>query len=104
MEFEELLEKILDPENSEPITLHNENDEPAEFDQLAFIPYNDIIYLVLTPTNPMEGIEEGTVMIYKVDEEEESIVFEQNEEISTKIFDMFIEMWEEAEDEDGEND
>ena len=104
MEFKELLEKILDPENAEPITLYNENDEPAEFEQLAFIPHNEQFYLVMTPANPMEGIEEGTVMIFRIDEDEESIVLEENEEIASKIFDTFIEMCEEADDEDGEND
>ena len=83
MEFKDLLEKILDPENTEPIVLYNDNEEPASFEQLAFIPYKDCFYIVLAPTEELEGFEDGTVLICKVDEENEVIAPELDDAIAS---------------------
>lgn len=103
MDFKELLEQILNPDNTEPITLYNEADEPAKFAQLAFIPHKDNYYVVLTPDEPIEGVDENAVMIFKIDEEEECIALEENEELATEVFDIFIEMCQEAEEEEENN-
>lgn len=100
MDFKELLEKILNPDNAEPITLYNEADEPADFDQLAFIPHKDSYYVVLTPHEAIEGIDENAVMIFKIDEENECISLEEDEDLSTEVFDIFIEMCNEADEEE----
>ena len=96
MEFKDLLEKILDPDNAEPIVLYNDSDEPASFEQLAFIPYKDNYYVVLAPIDELEGFEEGMVLICKIDEENELIAPEQDEDIANEVFAIFVDMAENA--------
>ena len=74
------------------IVLNDENGDEVEFEFLDVIEYEGEEYVVLLPT---DSEEEGEVVILKVEdtdsEEEESYVSVEDEEILTKVFEMFKE-------------
>ena len=42
------IDAIYDENNEENIVLYNENDEPVEFEQIAVIPIEDNVYVIVT--------------------------------------------------------
>ena len=38
-----LLDVLLDEDNDDPITVYDENDKPVRFDQVAIIPFKEVI-------------------------------------------------------------
>lgn len=94
----DLLDILLDENNSEPIVLANDDGEEVMFDQLCVIPYEEELYCVLSPISQIEGVEDGEVMIFHVTESENGstgLDFVQDEKLCDKLFDIFQEMLDE---------
>lgn len=76
------------------VVLNDEDGNEVEFEFLDLIQYENEDYVVLLPTED-EGEEAGEVVILKLedteDEEEESYVSVEDEEILNKVFEMFKE-------------
>ena len=70
------IEKILDENNDENIVLFDEDNNPVEFEQVAVIPMNDAVYVILVPVTPMEGVgeDEGVVFVIEEDDEGEALL------------------------------
>ncbi len=104
-----LINILLDPENEENITLYNDEDEPVEFEQVATIPHkvNDeiLLYAILKPVTPPEGMDEMSVMVFRVDlsddEEEDDavLVVEEDDDIAEAVFAEFERLLSECEEE-----
>lgn len=95
------IEKILDENNCDNIILYDEDENPVEFEQVAIIPMNDAIYVILVPVTPMEGVgeDEGVVFVIEEDEDNEpllSIVVEDD------VVDAVFAEYEKLAEEDGE--
>lgn len=76
------------------VVLNDEDGNEVEFEFLDLIQYENEDYVVLLPTED-EGEEAGEVVILKLedteDEDEESYVSVEDEEILNKVFEMFKE-------------
>ena len=92
----DIIEKILDDNNTDDIYLTNElTGEELPFEQIATIPYEDIVYAILTPRKDTEEISVGEGIVFKIIEEnnESILVMEEDEEIIGKIFDIYEDLY-----------
>ena len=82
------IDKLLDEENDDPITLYNENGDEVQFDQVAVIPMDDVVYVILCPITPMEGVgeDEGVVFAIEEKDDEECLTLITEDEIIDKVF------------------
>ena len=86
-----MAKKNNDEENViEIITIVGDKGEELEFVELATILYEDNRYIVLDPLEEIEGMEEGDVLIYRVDDEG-AYHNVDDERVVEAVFDKFIE-------------
>ena len=89
------IDAIYDENNEDNIVLYNENDEPMEFEQIAVIPIEDNVYVILKPAIPVEGIADDEALVFEIiDDKEIHIV--ADEKLATKVFDIYYKMLEEV--------
>ncbi len=99
--MDNLIDILLDPENEENITLYNTDDEPTEFEQIAVIPFTvgeeERLYAILKPVVAPEGMDDMSVIVFRVDEEEDGayIVVEDDDEVAEAVFAEFEKLLEE---------
>ncbi len=103
MEEKELsmIEKILDENCNDNVVLYDEEDNAVEFEQVAVIPMNDSVYVLLVPVEPMEGVGEDEAIVFVIEEDEDnepllSIVMEDD------VVDAVFAEYEKLVEEDGE--
>ena len=72
MNVENAIDALFDQDNNENITLYNEKDEPVEFEQIALIPLDDIVYAILRPTAKIEGVADDEAFVFEIVEDEET--------------------------------
>lgn len=95
-----ILDVLLDETNDKPITLYDADDKAVEFDQVAIIPIEDSLYVILKPIDQMEGVEEDEAIVFAVLEDEEgdvSLEVETDEEIAMKVFEEYYKLLDEQE-------
>ena len=93
-----VIDQIFDPNNCDPIILYNENNEEVVFEQIAVIPLNGEVYVIVKPVNPMEGVAENEALVFAIVEEdgEDVLVVEERTEIIDEVFAQYYEMLEEV--------
>lgn len=103
MEEKELsmIEKILDENCDDNIILYDEDDNAVEFEQVAVIPMDDSVYVLLVPVDPIEGVGEDEAIVFVIEEDEDnepllSIVMEDD------VVDAVFAEYEKLVEEDGE--
>ena len=97
-EIVDILDLLLDEENSEPISLFDENDKEVKFEQVAIIPEGEKIYAILKPIDEMEGVADDEAIVFVVDYDNDGNSFlavETNEEIAIKVFDKYYQLLDE---------
>ena len=52
------IEKILDEDNIDNIFLYDDENNEIEFEQVAVIPLNDEVYVILSPVKELGGVRE----------------------------------------------
>ena len=62
---------LFDENNTDPIVLYNEKGEPVDFEQVALVPLDERIFVILKPIKPMEGIGEDEALVFEVLENED---------------------------------
>ena len=65
------IEKILDENNEDNIILYDDENNAVEFEQLAVIPMDDSVYVLLAPVTPMEGVGEDEAVVFVIEEDED---------------------------------
>ena len=65
------IERLLDVDDNEPITLYDEKDHGVKFEQIALIPYEEKLYAMLKPIDKMDGVEEDEAVIFVFEEDKE---------------------------------
>ena len=93
MENKELtaIDKILAEDNEDNIVLYDENDNPTEFEQVAVIPLEDNVYVILVPVTPIEGVgeDEGIVFVIEETEDGELLTVVEDDEIADEVFEIY---------------
>ncbi len=93
--FDELLDKIYDENNSDVLVLFNENGEEISFEQIALIPDGEIVYLIVKPVTPIEGLGKDEGLVFQINEGLRRFELVTDEEIIDKVFDVYDKLTEE---------
>jgi len=99
---ENILEILLDENNDSPIILYDEKDKAIKFDQVAIIPLEEKLYVILKPIDEMEGVAEDEGIVFFVDEKDSQLIVETDEEVSMQVFDEYYKLLENYESEQPE--
>ncbi len=86
-----IMDQILDENNNDNIILYNENGEEVEFEQIAIIPLNDNVYLILKPVVLFEGMQENEGLVFLIEEYEDDTKFKLcvEEDIIDEVFKIY---------------
>lgn len=99
-EDQSILDVLLDEANDKPITLYDAEDKAVKFDQVAIIPIEDNLYVILKPIDEMDGVEEDEAIVFAVLEDEEgevSLEVETDEAVAMQVFDEYYRLLDEQE-------
>ena len=94
-----VIDRLLDENDEEPVTLYDENDKETEFEQVAIIPLDERIYVILKPITKIEGVadDEGLVFVIEEIDDEDMLVLVDDDEIINKVFDVYYQLLKEDE-------
>ena len=89
---------IIDENNYDNIVLYDSDGEAVTFEQVAVIPRDGKVYVILHPVEPMEGVGEEEAMLFAIEEEDEELVLALVEEdaVIDAVFAEYTKMLEEA--------
>ena len=114
----DLLDVLLDPDNTDPIVLMDENGKMMQFAQIAVIPHTTDgekkLFTLLAPLDKIEGfenIDKDTAIVFRVDVDEggnTTASMEEDAKIANEVYGKYLEMLHEHgiptdEDEDDED-
>lgn len=92
----DLLDVLMDENNTDPIILYAKDNRPLKFDQIAVIPYGDEeLYAFLRPISHIDGISEDEGVVFRVIENEDgeaALIVEQDEERVKDIYNRYLEL------------
>ena len=97
MEELSMLEKLLSDDNCDNIKMYDEDENELEFEQVAVVPMDGVIYAILKPVTPMEGVGEDEALVFAVNEDEETLDVIVDETIGTAVFEEYYKLLEEEE-------
>ena len=64
----DFLLKLIDPKNTDPIKLVDQNDEEVYFEQVAVLPWNDKLFAILKPEDgAIDGVEDDEAFVFSVE-------------------------------------
>ena len=86
-----MIEQILDENNTDPVTLYDEQNRAVTFDQVAVIPLNGRIYVILKPLDEVVGVAEDEALVFKIDGEGENIryTYVLDEDKVSEVFEQY---------------
>ena len=83
-------EKIIDPINYDNIVITNSKGMSFELEQIALIPLYEVGYAILKPLDPtLLNMENDEPLIFKLNDEEESIELCVDVNIITKVIELY---------------
>lgn len=93
------INQILDENNIENVVMYDEDDNPIEFEQVAVIPVenDELLYAVLIPVTPMQGVNEGEGVVFSIDENAHDIQVVNDEKKIDEVFSIYQKLIEEGE-------
>ena len=85
------IDMILDENNTDPIVLYNENNDPVQFEQIALIPLDGGTYVILKPVEDIEGIADDEAIVFQITEldGEDVLVVVEDDAIIDVVFDEY---------------
>ena len=91
------IELILDPNNYEDIVLHDNNNKPYLFSQIALVNVDEKKYAILEPID-YPGIEEDEAFAFEIPEDKNSntIVLVEDDELIDRIFQAYYDSYKET--------
>ena len=93
------IDALFDPNNSDNIILYNEKDEAVEFSQIAVIPLDETIYVILQPVEHVDGIADDEAFVFEIVEDEENgdtLKLVEDDVIIDTVFEEYNKLYEEA--------
>jgi len=95
------IEQILDENNLDNIVLYDAENKPIEFEQVALIPMErtGLLYAILIPVTPMQGVEEGEGVLFVIDEQKGDLDIERDEQTIDEVLTIYQKLVEEGEEE-----
>ena len=93
-----MIEKILDENNTEPITLYDERNRAVTFDQVAVIPLNGCIYVMLKPIDEVVGVADDEALVFEIVDidGEDALVISDDADAIDAVFEEYYKLLREA--------
>ena len=93
--MESVIDKIFDENNEENIILYDENDKPVEFEQVAVIPLDGNIYVILKPVEEFFGLEQDEAIVFVIEEidDSEALVIVDDLDVANAVFDEYYRLF-----------
>ncbi len=100
MKIKNPIEQIMDENNLDNIVLYDTENKPIEFEQVALIPLErtGLLYAILIPVTPMQGVSEGEGVLFVIDELKNTIEIERDDAIIDEVLSIYKTLIEEGED------
>ena len=99
------VDQILDEDYIDNIFLYDdENDKDVEFEQVALIPIDDDVYVILKPVTPVEGVGENEAIAFRIDfapteDDDDVLVVIEDDDLINKVFEGYYELLKEEDEE-----
>ena len=92
------INQILDENNLENIIMFDDENKPIEFEQVAVIPLenDEMLYAILIPITPMQGVNEGEGVVFAIDEAKHDIQVVNNEKKIDAVLTVYQKLIEEG--------
>ena len=85
---ENILEKLLDPKNTDDITLQGSQGE-LRFKQVALIPFKNELYVILKPITRIKGINSNEAICFLLDIAGESLDIVDDQNLIDALFEKY---------------
>ena len=97
-EYMSPVDALLDEENDENIILYNEENQPVEFLQIAIVVLDGVLYPILKPAAPMDGVGEDEALVFTIREidGEDCLVIEEDDAVIDAVFADYYRLLREA--------
>ena len=99
----DVLDVLLDKDNTSPIVLKEKNGKSISFKQIAVIPHEVkgeyLLFAVLEPMTKIEGIGDNEALVFRVVQNKEGgsrIVVEEDEMVAIAVFNKYYDMLEDS--------
>ncbi len=88
------VDMILDEECTDNIVLYDDDGEAMEFEQIALVPINDDVYVILRPLGVIDGVGEDEALVFEIieDEDDRYIEIVDDDEICETVFEEYYDM------------
>ena len=90
------IEMLLNEDCNDNIVLYGEDGEECEFEQVAVIPLEDKLYVILRPID-MEGLEDDEAFVFEIvqTEDDTTIDLVEDDDIIDRVFALYNELLDE---------
>ncbi len=96
-DYEKYVDRLFDENNDDKIYVKDEDGKEIEFEQVAVVDYKENYYAILCPVTKVEGVGEDEFMVFLIDEENDRLVYEEDEKTIDGVESEFFKMLEEQE-------
>jgi len=96
--YERYIDRFFDENNFENVVLEDNDGKATEFEQIALVDYDANYYIILHPVSKIEGVNEDEALVFLIDENEDCVVYVEDEEIALAVFNEYYESLESDED------
>ena len=90
------IDALLDENNQDNIILYNDKDEPVEFIQIAVIPAEERLFVILQPAQLIEGMGEDEAFAFEIirkEGEEDSLELVEDQALIDWIFNEYTDLY-----------
>lgn len=98
----DIVDVLLDSDNTAPIYMTDNNGKVLEFDQVAVIPHDDDeLYCILKPISKIDGIGDNEAIVFRVDTDSDGkagLSIEEDEKKAYIIFQKYEKLLTEEDD------
>lgn len=98
-EEKSLIDILLDPDSSDLIVFRDEDDQEVSFEQVAVIPLDEGLYVILKPINEIERVAGDEALVFRLDidnEDNPELSIERNIEVAEQVFEKYYQLVDEA--------
>ena len=92
------IDMLFDENNTDNITLYDDNGSATEFEQVALISLHDKNYAILSFVNPPEGVDPDEGIVFAINEDEDGnghLATVTDESVIDAVFDVYDKLWDE---------
>ena len=93
--YEKFVDKLFDEGYTDNIFIKDSDGKEIEFEQVAVVDFEENYYALLYPVTEVEGVSEDEALAFLIDEENDCLVFVEDERVIDGVNDSYIAMLDE---------